>query len=120
MTQAPSTTEDPSRLSSETIAELKAMLEAEREEILSEAADPDTLEADLADDPGTRLSEREEVEAISALQSAQLVQIDRALQRIADGAYGACQECGADIPVERLEALPSTPYCVDCQARQVG
>jgi RNA polymerase-binding protein DksA len=115
------TTEDPSRhLSPEAVAELKAMLEDERAEILSEVTDPDSLETDLADDPGTRLSEREELETINALQSAQLEQVDQALTRIEDGSYGRCQECGVEVPFERLEALPSTPYCVECQARQVG
>ena len=78
------------------------------------------MPTDLADDPGTRLSEREELEAISALQAAQLDQVDKALARIEEGTYGWCQECGAEIPFERLEALPSTPYCVQCQARHVG
>jgi len=44
----------------------------------------------------------------------------KALARIEEGTYGWCQECGAEIPFERLEALPSTPYCVQCQARHVG
>ncbi len=107
-------------LSPEAIAQLKAMLEDERAEILSEVTDPDSVPTDLADDPGTRLSEREELEAINALQAAQLDQVDKALARIEAGNYGACQECGVEIPFERLEALPSTPYCVQCQARQVG
>jgi RNA polymerase-binding protein DksA len=115
------TTDEPSGdLSPEAVAELKAMLEDERAEIMSEATDPDSLETDLTDDPGTRLSEREEVETISALQSAQLAQVEKALARVEDGTYGACQECGVQIPFERLEAMPSTAYCVDCQARQVG
>jgi len=37
-----------------------------------------------------------------------------ALQRIADGTYGVCQECGKKIPEKRLRALPYTPHCVSC------
>jgi RNA polymerase-binding transcription factor DksA len=39
----------------------------------------------------------------------------QALKRIADGAYGRCERCGVDIPVERLEIFPHAPFCVPCQ-----
>jgi DnaK suppressor protein len=45
----------------------------------------------------------------------QLAQIDSALARLDDGCYGVCLECGEDIPVERLRAIPSAIYCVGCQ-----
>ncbi len=38
-----------------------------------------------------------------------------ALRRMAEGRYGTCERCRADIPVERLEILPHTRYCVPCQ-----
>jgi DnaK suppressor protein len=49
----------------------------------------------------------------------QLAQIDSALARLDDGQYGICLECGEDIPIERLKAIPSALYCVGCKdARQ--
>jgi DnaK suppressor protein len=49
----------------------------------------------------------------------QLAQIDSALARLDDGQYGICLECGEDIPIERLKAIPSALYCVACKdARQ--
>jgi len=39
-----------------------------------------------------------------------------ALQRLDAGTFGRCVECGMEIPAERLEDLPYTPYCVDCEA----
>ena len=45
--------------------------------------------------------------------------IDRALKRIEDGTYGKCANCGKDIPVERLEAIPYAEYDIDC-ARERG
>jgi DnaK suppressor protein len=42
-------------------------------------------------------------------------EIDAALDRIADGAYGACAHCGVDIPIERLELRPFATGCVACQ-----
>ncbi len=41
--------------------------------------------------------------------------IDEALDRIAEGDYGVCGECGEDIPKKRLEALPYSLHCVSCQ-----
>jgi DnaK suppressor protein len=38
-----------------------------------------------------------------------------ALQRIDDGTFGQCQQCGTAIPQARLDAIPFTPYCVDCE-----
>jgi DnaK suppressor protein len=42
-----------------------------------------------------------------------LAEIDRALQRIEDGTYGKCAECGKEIPVERLEVYPWASLCID-------
>ncbi len=44
-------------------------------------------------------------------------EIDAALQRIADGSYGACVHCGAAIPLERLELRPFAAGCVGCEQR---
>jgi DnaK suppressor protein len=43
-----------------------------------------------------------------------LQQIDLALVRVDEGNYGLCTNCGNPIPEKRLEAVPWTPYCVDC------
>ena len=47
-----------------------------------------------------------------------LQNIDEALRRIQDGSYGECDECGDDIELERLMALPFTRVCIDCKAKQ--
>ena len=44
--------------------------------------------------------------------------IEEALQRIEDGVYGVCEECGEEIGVERLRARPVTTLCIDCKAEQ--
>jgi RNA polymerase-binding protein DksA len=44
-----------------------------------------------------------------------LADIDAALNRIEDGSYGMCTNCGKQIPEERLEARPSATLCIDCQ-----
>jgi DnaK suppressor protein len=50
-------------------------------------------------------------------RNAQLRLVRQALNRIADGTYGDCVRCYRAIGVKRVEALPWTPYCIDCQER---
>jgi DnaK suppressor protein len=47
-----------------------------------------------------------------------LNKIKEAVERIDNGTYGICDECGDDIASERLEARPVTTYCIDCKTRQ--
>lgn len=48
-------------------------------------------------------------------QRVMLKDIDDALDRIKEGEYGLCIECGDDINVKRLEVRPQAKYCVDCK-----
>jgi RNA polymerase-binding transcription factor DksA len=45
---------------------------------------------------------------------AEMVEIDAALARIADGTYGQCEVCGGAIGRDRLRALPVVRRCVTC------
>jgi len=49
-----------------------------------------------------------------------LGEIDAALQRIEDGTYGTCVNCGGEIPVARLEAQPWASLCIDCKRQAEG
>ncbi len=40
--------------------------------------------------------------------------IDQALVRVDEGNFGMCTNCGNPVPEKRLDAVPWTPYCVDC------
>jgi len=44
-----------------------------------------------------------------------LAEVEAAVARVQDGTYGVCLTCSKPIPVERLEILPYTPFCVPCQ-----
>ncbi|BCL25463.1 TraR/DksA C4-type zinc finger protein [Streptomyces aurantiacus] len=44
-----------------------------------------------------------------------LAQVEAAFARVQDGSYGLCHDCAKPIPVERLEILPYTKFCVPCQ-----
>ena len=43
--------------------------------------------------------------------------IQHALERIDEGTYGVCEDCGGDIPLARLEVKPSVSLCVPCQEK---
>src|SRR6266480_2832097 len=68
--------------------------------------------ADLAFDSGS-----EEVSSqLAQLESRELSQIERALARLKQGTYGLCEGCQKKIPVARLNALPFSTTCVNCQS----
>lgn len=41
--------------------------------------------------------------------------LDAALQRIDEGVYGTCCDCGEEIPAKRLETVPGAIRCRSCQ-----
>lgn len=45
---------------------------------------------------------------------ALLARLEHSLARIADEEFGICVECGEDIAVARLLAVPETVLCVHC------
>jgi DnaK suppressor protein len=57
---------------------------------------------------------------LSLMQSEEgtLGQIEVSLERLEEGVYGLCDECGARIPKTRLNAIPYTTLCVKCAEQQ--
>ena len=51
-------------------------------------------------------------------QRREVAQIDAALSRIDAGTYGECIDCGDDIPIERLKAVPFALRDADCESRR--
>lgn len=77
------------------------------------------LESHKSQDWEDMATEREADEVLEDLGlSGQLEirQIEAALVRLAEGEYGYCTKCGADIGDERLDLLPHTPFCRSCSA----
>ena len=70
-----------------------------------------------SDDWATAETERDLAFALEERESAELVAIDEALKRIADGSYGLCSECGVQIATARLHANPTALRCVGCQEK---
>ena len=77
--------------------ELTALKEQEKDPEFVEGA-----QAELADYTLSALAES---------QRTELRMIDAALQRMDESTYGECIDCGEDIPLERLEALPFALRC---------
>jgi RNA polymerase-binding transcription factor DksA len=76
----------------------------------------------LADQhPADIASETESRELDLARQTmfeARIGLIEEALRRLERGEYGKCVICGKDIPEERLDLVPETPFCVEDAERE--
>jgi DnaK suppressor protein len=53
--------------------------------------------------------------ALMEMKSETLKKIDEALQRLEEGTYGTCAECGNEVTEARLRALPFALLCISCQ-----
>ena len=101
---------------------LRERLEKQRDEILSmykqdlragqESADDGT--EDIVDRANNAYN-RELMFSLSDGERNTLLQIENALRRMDEGSYGRCANCGQNIAMARLEALPWARFCVDCQ-----
>jgi DnaK suppressor protein len=63
---------------------------------------------------GTDAYEQEFTLSLLHNQEQTLEEIDQALERLTQGTFGFCEECGSTIPRARLQALPYTRHCVVC------
>jgi RNA polymerase-binding protein DksA len=65
-------------------------------------------------DLGTDNFEQEFAFTLLQNQEQALDEIREALERIRQGTFGRCEECGAPIPKARLQAVPYARHCVEC------
>lgn len=108
------------RLKEELEAQL-AKVEAEVSEIdtqdresLSEASGENAYRDHMADQ-GSATFERELDLTLEENLRQRLADVRAALDRVAAGTYGVCSKCDADIPPERLEAVPTASLCIQCK-----
>jgi RNA polymerase-binding protein DksA len=104
------------------LLELKTRYEEDRHRLLHHDETMAEETSELSDydfkhpgDASSELYTRELEQSVGESAATTVVQIDGALQRITDGTYGVCAECGKSIGASRLEALPYAAYCIDCQ-----
>lgn len=89
---------------------------AERRDALEDASRPADPAGDVADKAFER--SRAEVEHdLIEMSLKELAEIAAQRERLANGTYGECIECGEPIPPARLEVNPTARRCAECQAR---
>ena len=80
-------------------------------------AQPDDGIQDLADKAASAYS-KELNFSLSDGERNVLMLIDEAFARIKEGTFGTCTNCGNTIGEKRLQAVPWTSFCIDCQELQ--
>ncbi|MCZ6519573.1 MAG: TraR/DksA C4-type zinc finger protein [Actinobacteria bacterium] len=78
--------------------------------------------SDRSPDPGNAEASSLKLEYAKELSIEQntldlMRKVDHALTRVKTGDYGICENCGAAIPIERLDVLPYSTLCVECAAK---
>jgi DnaK suppressor protein len=108
------------------LKELKALLLTRRANLGAQIASnranlapAENTAGSVSQDENGRLSNqtREVDTALTAMDAQELARIDRALEAMDEGEYGQCEECGCNIPFERLKIEPMTQHCVQCKSR---
>jgi len=116
------------KLDNKIIEELKAKLEGEKatlEKELSQFAKPTETPGNYEtqhdvigesqDDNATEVEEYADNLALESNLESQLKEASDALERIAGGTYGFCENCAAPISLERLRAYPAARKCIQCK-----
>jgi len=86
--------------------------------VVEKSAAPDELSSVPTHTADRGGDEFEREAAIEANREQMLEAIDEALSRIDRGTYGRCEDCGNDIPDDRLELLPFASRCVECEEKR--
>jgi len=108
-------------LSADQIAELRRLLEEEREQLhvrtASESEDAGTVLTEPGDMPDHASDEERRTLALRRRRhdDDRLREVEAALRRMDEGGYGICEETGDEIPFARLRAEPTTRYTVEAQ-----
>jgi DnaK suppressor protein len=107
------------------LKKFRELLETKRQDILKRAQQ--TLDQDMALDADD-LPDEMDLASSEYLQSFTfrlrgrekmfLEKISKAVERIDDGTFGTCDECGEEISMKRLEARPETTLCIRCKEDQ--
>jgi RNA polymerase-binding transcription factor DksA len=97
-------------------AALEARLVALLDRMSGIEAELDSHQAKDWPDLATEREGDEVLETLGLSAQQERGMIEAALRRITLGTYGHCARCGAEIPTERLDLLPFTPFCSACAA----
>lgn len=121
---------DFTRMKKEQLSHFKQRLEEERERLTQELQDfgkedphnPGKFEAtypesgsNSEDDNAMEIAEFVDDATIEARVSAELKDVEQALQAIENETYGVCKYCSQPIDEKRLEARPASSSCISCK-----
>ena len=105
----------------DTFAHIREHLERRRSELvgrfhriqreLARAEGP--LSADFSEQ-AVEVQNDEALNAIGRSASAEIAEIEEALQRLSTGQYGSCKQCGQLIDTQRLVTIPQATICARC------
>ena len=107
-----------------TISDLRAQLEAERDELRRRLAELGFGEDGGLDydgnfaDSSQVTAERGEAEALARTLRETLTEVEHALSKVSEGTFGVCENCGNPIAEPRLEAMPAARFCMDCASKR--
>ena len=95
-----------------------------REKLLAEISEnliPESLQAtsdigDVVDQAGDE-RDRELSLLLTGRDKEKLQAINEALEKLNEGSYGTCEECGEKIGPGRLKVMPLAKFCVSCQSK---
>jgi len=76
----------------------------------------DVLREEIAADARENLNAEPEMAALQR-DREELRDIEAALARLPQPAFGLCKDCGEDIPFPRLDAAPAAQRCASCQSK---
>jgi DnaK suppressor protein len=97
-------------------AELLARMSDERGGVIGRAEVAAAQYDTAASDNAQLRTERESQYAMNEHETAELADIERALEHMNRGDYGTCIDCAISIPPARLLATPTALRCVACQS----
>jgi len=115
---------EPDKLDKKTLQRLRKILLKEREEIIggvkqiyesSKEIGQDGIQ-DIGDE-AANIYNKQILLSLNENERMRLQEVDEALDRIENGSYGVCEECGGAIGLKRLEARPVAKYCVPCKTK---
>ena len=112
--------EDMTKPISKSIRDMLIKMRRELVEGISDStlAEKDVLKRDIGDmyDHASNERDRELKLLLNERERDKLNNIDAALERIEDGTFGLCEECGEKIQSGRIKAMPFTLVCVQCKS----
>ncbi|MDP3048708.1 MAG: RNA polymerase-binding protein DksA [Thermodesulfovibrionales bacterium] len=103
--------------------EIRKKLLRQRELLLAEAREAlnalpgQTVFPDMGDQ-ATAETDRNFMLRLRSREQKLIKKIDEALDRIDNGTFGICDDCGMEINIKRLDARPVTTLCMECKTQQ--